>query len=113
MDEHKVPNTDKTDCGCGPKGCGQRPLARRDFIKIAGLGMLATSAGRPLTAMAGPFAAPDTPRHPVPGDKKLSPEWLRSLYERGTKEVFRGEALPAIGMPCGGIGSGQMYLCGD
>lgn len=119
MDEHKVPEEAvleggaAADCGCGPRGCGQRPLARRDFIKIAGLGMLATSAGRPLTAMAGPFAAPDTPRHPVPGDKKLSPEWLRSLYERGTKEVFRGEALPAIGMPCGGIGSGQMYLCGD
>ncbi|HNR32533.1 MAG TPA: GH116 family glycosyl hydrolase, partial [Candidatus Hydrogenedentes bacterium] len=37
----------------------------------------------------------------------------RSLYERGTKEVFRGKSLENIGMPCGGIGAGQLYLCGD
>ncbi len=106
-------NAAGSDCGCGAGGCGKPRVGRREFMKIAGLGMLATSAGRPLTAMAGPFAAPDTPGHNVPGDKKLAPEWMRALYERGVKESYRGADLEAIGMPCGGIGSGQMYLCGD
>ena len=99
-------------CGCGGK-CGGAKLDRRRFMQVAGLGLLATSAGRPLIAMAGPFDAPETPGFPVPGDKKLTPEWVRGLYARGEKEVYRGADLDAIGMPCGGIGSGQMYLTGD
>ncbi len=99
-------------CGCGGK-CGGAKLDRRRFMQVAGLGLLATSVGRPLIAMAGPFDAPETPGFPVPGDKKLTPEWVRGLYARGEKEVYRGADLDAIGMPCGGIGSGQMYLCGD
>ena len=99
-------------CGCGGK-CGGAKLDRRRFIQVAGLGLLATSVGRPLVAMAGPFDAPDTPGFPVPGDKKLTPEWVRGLYARGEKDVYRGADLESIGMPCGGIGSGQMYLTGD
>ncbi len=99
-------------CGCGGK-CGGNKLDRRRFMQVAGLGLLATSVGRPLIAMAGPFDAPDTPGFPVPGDKKLTSEWVRGLYARGEKEVYRGADLESIGMPCGGIGSGQMYLTGD
>lgn len=50
---------------------------------------------------------------PIPADKQLSRGWLQSLYARGTKEVFRGNELDTIGMPVGGFGTGQLYLCGD
>ena len=51
--------------------------------------------------------------HTVPADKGLSREWIQSLYERGEKEVYTGEDLNTIGMPVCGIGTGQLYLCGD
>jgi uncharacterized protein (DUF608 family) len=97
-------------CCCGPKPA----LKRRDFIKLAGYGMLAMGASGPLSVMAGPFSPAEAAiNHLVPADKRLDPAWVRALYERGTKEVFRGKALEKIGMPCGGIGTGQLYLCGD
>ena len=49
----------------------------------------------------------------VPADKRLSDIWLRSLFERGEPNVYRGEELPYIGMPIGGIACGQLYLGGD
>ena len=49
----------------------------------------------------------------VPSDKKLSAEWIKSLYERGTRTVYRGADLKLIGMPIGGICAGQVYLGGD
>jgi len=49
----------------------------------------------------------------VPAEKNLSPEWKAALYARGEKEIWSGEALDAIGMPVGGIATGQLYLCGD
>lgn len=115
------PKTERLNksCGCSSDCCSgntgsSRGVRRRDFLKLAGGGMLATSLGRPASIMAGPFGAADTlPNHPVPADKKLDPAWVRGLFERGTKEIYTGKALDAIGMPCGGIGSGQLYLCGD
>lgn len=49
----------------------------------------------------------------VPAEKNLPPDWIRSLTARGTPEVFRGADLEKIGMPIGGICSGQLYLGGD
>ena len=63
--------------------------------------------------MAGPFAADDVASHLIPADKKLTPEWVASLTERGQAEVFSGEQLKYVGMPVGGIGCGQLYLGGD
>jgi uncharacterized protein (DUF608 family) len=51
--------------------------------------------------------------HRIPADKQLSREWLESLTARGTKEVWSGAELEAIGMPVGGIAAGQLYLKGD
>ncbi len=62
--------------------------------------------------MAGPFTRADFEKL-VPADKKLRPEWLKSLTERGQAAVYRGSELEKIGMPIGGICAGQIYLGGD
>jgi uncharacterized protein (DUF608 family) len=51
--------------------------------------------------------------HLVPVDKNLSPAWLASLSEQGGRRPYRGAELETIGMPCGGIGAGQLYVRGD
>ena len=62
--------------------------------------------------MAGPFTRKDFDRL-VPADKKLRPEWVSSLTERGEPAVYRGSDLDKIGMPIGGLCAGQLYLGGD
>jgi uncharacterized protein (DUF608 family) len=97
----KYPSDCESDCGCGPK------IPRRDFIRIGGI-LLAS-----LPVMAGPFEMSDFERL-VPADKKLNPDWVKSLFARGTPTIYRGEAeLKYIGMPVGGITCGQLYLGGD
>jgi non-lysosomal glucosylceramidase len=50
----------------------------------------------------------------IPADKSLSPEWERSLFERGAPRSYTGAALMNIGMPVGGIATGGLvYLGGD
>ncbi len=85
--------------------------ARRDFLKTSAATVLGLTFSR-LPAMAGPFTREDFD-HLVPADKKLSPDWVKSLFERGTPEVLRGNELKFVGMPVGGIGAGQLYLGGD
>ncbi|RYG45198.1 hypothetical protein EON79_13190, partial [bacterium] len=65
--------------------------------------------------LASGFSKPkvDVPAHLIPADKRLSPEWVRSLTVRGEPERFRGDELRYIGMPIGGICCGQLYLGGD
>ena len=65
-----------------------------------------------MPALAGPFTREDFERL-VPADKKLSSDWVKSLFARGTPEVLRGDELKYVGMPVGGIGAGQLYLGGD
>ena len=77
-------------------------------IGIGGFSLWAT----PWSAMAGPFTREDFEQL-VPADKKLRPEWVKSLFERGTPEVLRGEDLRFVGMPVGGLCAGQLYLGGD
>ena len=64
------------------------------------------------SAVAGPFNAEDFAQL-VPADKKLRPEWVQSLFARGTRTVYRGDELEKIGMPVGGICAGMLYLGGD
>jgi non-lysosomal glucosylceramidase len=61
------------------------------------------------TAEAGEQQA----EHLVPVDKKLTQEAVQRLFERGQQEVYRGQELETIGMPVGGITTGQLYLRGD
>ena len=86
-------------------------IPRREFFKLsaATLGGLVFSR---LPVMAGPFTRADFD-HLVPADKKLSPDWVKSLFARGEPEILRGGELKYIGMPVGGIGAGQLYLGGD
>lgn len=57
-------------------------------------------------------AQPTDPTHHVPGDKQLPRTWTTSLYSK-EKKVFKGAELLTIGMPCGGIAAGQLYVRGD
>ena len=86
--------------------------SRRDFLKLSASATVFGLAFSKLPVMAGPFSREDFD-HLVPADKKLSPDWVKSLFERGTPEVLRGIELKYVGMPVGGIGAGQLYLGGD
>jgi non-lysosomal glucosylceramidase len=85
-------------------------MDRRGFLKLAAGGSLGLALGLPV--MAGPFESADFDKL-VPADKKLSPDWVRSLFERGSPEVYRGAELATVGMPIGGLCAGELYLGGD
>ena len=90
--------------------CGEN-IDRRDFLKLLGVGTtIALAADQP--AVAGPFEAKDFEAL-VPSDKKLSPDWIRSLFQRGGRTIYRDRDLRFLGMPIGGICAGQVYLGGD
>ena len=95
----------------GPKPCCGPGLDRRQFIRVAGLGAAALMAGR-MPVMAGPFETADFEKL-IPADKKLHPDWIKSLFDRGSRAIYRGDDLKFIGMPIGGLCSGQLYLGGD
>jgi len=87
---------------------------RREFLKTAGLGIAATTLGAHSLAAAEVAKGPAIGvSHFVPVEKGLAADWLRSLFARGTKEVLLGRELTLVGMPVGGIATGQLYLCGD
>jgi non-lysosomal glucosylceramidase len=98
--------TAKQSCCAGGNCDG---IQRRDFIKIMAVG--AAGATVPATVMAGPFEGSTTEL--IPADKKLDAAWVKSLFARGTPEVYRGKELEKIGMPIGGLCAGQLYLGGD
>lgn len=50
--------------------------------------------------------------HHVPADKNLPASWTKELYSTERK-VYKGDELLTIGMPCGGIAAGQLYVRGD
>jgi uncharacterized protein (DUF608 family) len=102
----------KNQCDC-EDNCGRQPgIPRRDFIRLGGAGALSLLASR-IPIMAGPFQASDFDKL-VPADKKLDPAWVKSLFARGEPTIYGGEAeLKYVGMPVGGITSGQLYLGGD
>ncbi len=105
---------DNLECTNTPGCClPTSGLRRRDFIKIGVFG--AASIMLPsVPAFAGPFYVEGND-FLIPADKKLSPEWIKSLTERGVPDVFTKDKdeLKYIGMPVGGIACGQLYLSGD
>jgi hypothetical protein len=105
-------NSERT-CPDGRCDCGGL-LPRRDFLKLTGLAAAAAAVADGMPVMAGPFENENEYLQSIPHDKRLDPEWLRSLYERGEKETYRDPAaLRHIGMPVGGLFAGTVYLGGD
>jgi len=66
------------------------------------LGLLGSSTGA-VTGGAG--MAPPGP--------KPAEDWFTRLFARDQRKVYRGKELLTIGMPCGGIAAGQLYVRGD
>jgi non-lysosomal glucosylceramidase len=102
-------NVEGQKCCCG-SNCGGG-IERRDFLRMLAVGTAATMVPA-MPILAGPFEAADFEKL-VPADKKLDPAWVKSLFARGTRTVYRGAELEKIGMPVGGICAGQVYLGGD
>jgi len=65
------------------------------------------------TAAAAQESAMSPPTHLVPADKGLTPQLLNVLHDRGQQRTYTGQARTTIGMPCGGIAAGQLYVRGD
>src|SRR5262245_14643930 len=92
---------------CTPNCCDGGD--RRTFLKLAGMASVAALAPGPrLGAQSNPAI-----RHYVPGGKKLAPRWVNALFSKGPRKPYRGRELGTIGMPCGGIAAGQVYIRGD
>jgi uncharacterized protein (DUF608 family) len=91
----------------------QNNLQRRDFLKLIGLSAAGAMMAR-MPVMAGPFEDKNWSQI-IPADKKLHPDWVKSLYARGTPTTYTKERdeLRYIGMPVGGICAGTLYLGGD
>ncbi len=66
-----------------------------------------------LARFLGPTRAGIDAGFSTPVDKRLDPEWVSQLHRRGPRTAYRGDQLETIGMPCGGIGAGQLYVRGD
>ncbi|HSW00941.1 MAG TPA: hypothetical protein VLI39_12260 [Sedimentisphaerales bacterium] len=68
-----------------------------------------------MMALAGGLNAQETAKvsHFVPADKGLPQGFATKLVQRGEPAVWSGEELETIGMPVGGIATGQLYLRGD
>ena len=98
-----------SNCSCNS---GKSGIDRREFLKTSAIGAsLMMVPGMPV--FAGPFDENDYLKY-IPADKKLDPEWVKSLFERGTKESYTDPAaLSHIGMPVGGLFAGTVYLSGD
>ena len=106
-------NTCEPNSGCcSPKEVEVTPtengIQRRDFLKAMGLATGGVLIGFPAFGMSNSKSD-----YTIPIDKGLSPEWYKSLYERGTAEIYKGKELAYIGMPIGGICTGTVYLGGD
>ena len=90
-------------------GCSDdQRFDRRSFMELVWIGGTALGAAAiGLPAVAGPFEAKDFEKL-IPADKKLSPDWIKSLFARGAPNGYRGAELDQIGMPVGGICAGQL-----
>ena len=65
-----------------------------------------------LLIYSGSYSQTTDTSHHVPVQKNLTANWEKSLYSN-EKKVYKGDELFTIGMPCGGIAAGQLYVRGD
>ena len=87
-------------------------MNRREFLEAAGSAVAGASLlNLPLVGLAS--AGPLLPSRLIPEDKGFTPAQLASLRLRGERRIYRGAQRYAIGMPCGGVAAGQLYVMGD
>ena len=103
---HPTPSRDRSQDAIG------LALSRRQFVAAGSVAALAGRAlGLPwLQPFAGPFAHDE---FPIPPDKKLDPEWVRSLTDRADPPWVHAGSSRFIGMPVGGFFAGTVYLGAD
>jgi non-lysosomal glucosylceramidase len=73
-------------------------------------------SGLALIALALPGAGQEATmpaQNLVPADKGFSSQQIAALLSRGEQRIYVGQARTTIGMPCGGICAGQLYVLGD
>ena len=82
---------------------------RRTFMKATGFA--ATGFLTNFSPLTNRFLATQDKPDPT----KPAPDWIKSLYDRGTPTTYRKtkNELKYIGMPVGGIGCGCVYVGGD
>ncbi|WNC69177.1 GH116 family glycosyl hydrolase [Thalassotalea nanhaiensis] len=106
----------KSSCCAANETCAPK-VNRRQLLKGIGAGMATMTGAFTMPAMAGPFSKEPTgptTDGPIPIDKKLSADWVESLYARGKATTYKGwQQLQYIGMPISGIGTGTVYIGGD
>jgi uncharacterized protein (DUF608 family) len=95
---------DRTSDCCPGGDCSPGP-SRREFLASTSVLAFGSLQQHPPTGPIGD--------HRVPADKKLPPEWVSRLSAHAPVLAWSGAALRTIGMPCGGIASGQLYVTGD
>jgi non-lysosomal glucosylceramidase len=87
-----------------------RPVLLHAFaVALAAMAMRAPA----ICAAEDPPPADAQPAGLVPADKGLTPEQLAAWRARGTQRVYRGDQRKTLGMPCGGVCAGQLYVLGD
>jgi non-lysosomal glucosylceramidase len=91
---------------------GKKEWNRRSFLRLFGAGALAYFGAR-FSARADALDNPNFDLN-IPADKKLKPDWIKALFERGTPVIYHGDQLHDIGMPISGICTGQeLNLSGE
>ncbi|WP_019028903.1 GH116 family glycosyl-hydrolase [Colwellia piezophila] len=113
--------TEKKSSCCAPNTSCKPTVERRQVLKGIGAGMATMTGAFSMPAfsmprMAGPFSNQPTANvdGPIPLDKKLDKDWVKSLYARGAATTYTGwQQLQYIGMPISGIGTGTVYIGGD
>ncbi|TWU38308.1 GH116 family glycosyl hydrolase [Novipirellula artificiosorum] len=115
MKENSDPRNEQQTCQSSSCECSQDSgLQRRKFLTLvgAGAGVVGISGVTPSRTYAE-RPSNDLADHFVPEDKQLTKEWLHLLTAKGERKPYREEELQTIGMPCGGIAAGQLYVLGD
>lgn len=107
--DQKSNSCSSSSCGC----TGSHGWTRRDFAKLLGLAGAGSFMGGSLVWVPETARAQDFNYTLIPANKNLDPNWVASLYARGTPAIYSGTDLNLIGMPVGGICCGQVYLSGD
>ncbi|SMD09146.1 GH116 family glycosyl-hydrolase [Pedobacter nyackensis] len=87
---------------------------RRNFIKKAGLFTVSLAALQ-FPVWGKSIFAQDYPLHNIPENKRIDPQWIKTLYNRGQETAYlkSKSEFKYIGMPVGGLHAGTVYVGGD